>query len=141
MQAKEKEKEPQQYSQFIQQLELRTGKGIPISQIPCTYAIAYQNRCLIFGFVTLCPLKCPKFRLGEPIDEENELINTWCKFLEKMEEDYYCSIKGQLSEQNNCQNCPSCLEGNIHPEKLPKTPNRKNKSWKNIFMKIKRRKC
>ena len=72
MKAKDEKKSLPQRSEFMEQLELRTGKGIPINQIPCIYAIAHQNRCLIFGFVTLCPLRCSKFRIGAPVEEENE---------------------------------------------------------------------
>ncbi|MFX1532645.1 MAG: hypothetical protein ACFFDI_00260 [Promethearchaeota archaeon] len=113
MKNKNEKKSLPQRSEFMEQLELRTGKGIPINQIPCIYAIAHQNRCLIFGFVTLCPLRCPKFRIGAPVEEENEQINTWCKFLEKVDDEYLCSADGQMLNQINCQICPIFQEDKV----------------------------
>ncbi|MFX0092190.1 MAG: hypothetical protein ACFFBD_10550 [Candidatus Hodarchaeota archaeon] len=134
MQAKQEKGRFQHYSQFMEQLELRNGKGIPIHQIPCTYAIAHQNRCLIFGFLTLCPVKCPKFRIGEPISEQNDLINTWCKFLEKLDVEYYCSVKGHLSDQTSCQACQIYLETKLDDL----SPNNQIHSVRNILKKIRR---
>ncbi len=93
----------------VRESEFILTKGASILTVPCSRAIAGKHQCILFGNVAMCPENCTGFIFGSPVNEDVwSSLDTTCKNLDRVGEDYVCLETGEMNEGINCSSCSFC---------------------------------